>query len=76
MEASKDGQPPPTIPSMMPEEFRKSLAALNGTQEAFGALIGRGRRTVSRWANGKGDIPLEIAAMLRLMVRHRVRPWD
>lgn len=49
---------------MTPTELRTRLAALNLTQEAFAAEIGKSDRQVSRYINGQTPIPKAVAMIV------------
>lgn len=65
-----DGWPQSGPVLMTPDQFRASLKRLSLTQNAFAGFLGRGDRTVRRWASGDLDIPVEIALLLALMERY------
>lgn len=69
------------IPRMTAEEFRESLAKLEISQRAAGALFANdgvdrraAERQARRWASGYSTIPSGVAIALRLMVQKRVNP--
>lgn len=55
---------------MTPEDFRKTIKALDLSQVGAARLFGVDPRTSRRWALGEQPIPRAVALCLRLMLKH------
>lgn len=62
-------QPDPMLASMLPEELKAAMVALDcPTQSALAREIGVDRSTVSLWLEGRIGVPRPVAKLVRLMV--------
>lgn len=61
------------VPVMTRDEFRACLRRLAISQVGLGKVLGRDARTVRRWALGEVVVPSELAMLLRLMVRMKIK---
>ena len=62
---------------MTSDEYRTALERLGLTQDGLDEFIGR--KVPNRMANAyaaDAPIPLELAMLLRLMIRHKINPGD
>lgn len=65
-----------SVRGMTPEEFCNALDALNLNQTTAGYWLKMDRRSIHNYANGKQDVPLYLAKLLRLMIRLKLKPED
>lgn len=61
---------------MTHEEFRAAIDKIGLSQVATARLFGAGDRTARRWASGENDVPLSVAIVLRLMLKHGITPEE
>ena len=55
-------------------EFRQALAALGLSRAAAGRFLGRGQRTIYRYAEEGGRIPPATALLLNMLVDAGIQP--
>lgn len=74
---TKISEPNQPLPAMAfgATEYRAALASLGLSQVGAAKLLRVGDRTSRRWAAGD-EIPAAVAYLLRLMVKHKVKPGD
>lgn len=61
---------------MNKNQYREALDQLEITQLGAGRLLRIGSRTSRRWALGEGRIPFTAEALLKLMLKGKVKPRD
>jgi hypothetical protein len=57
-------------------EFKLAIQILGMSQQKAGIWCGYSPRTGQRWALGETEIPIAVAHLLRMMVRHRFTVVD
>src|SRR5262249_42756210 len=69
-------QPPrkPDLTFMTGPDYRAALRALGLSVRAASRFLQVGERTSRRRANGQGPVDFATAALLRLMVGHKIKP--
>ncbi len=61
---------------MTPQEYSDAIARLGLSQVAAGKLLVCNPRTSRRWALGEHPVPRSVAILLRLMIKHNIKPED
>lgn len=61
---------------MNPKQYADAIDRLGLSQRAAGAFLGVDERTSRRWVLGESAIPESVAKLLRLMVKHNIKPED
>jgi DNA-binding transcriptional regulator YiaG/predicted DNA-binding transcriptional regulator AlpA len=61
-----------TSGNMEAEEFERARLALALTQTEMARLLGIGQRAIRRWEAGTDEVPINISALLRLMIKDKL----
>jgi DNA-binding transcriptional regulator YiaG len=56
------------------DQFRFALDKLGLTQVGAAHLLNVNERTLRRWATGDQPVPLAVAYLLAIMIRHKITP--
>ena len=56
--------------TMTTDEFRGCLEAMGWSQRQLADYLALAKTTVQRWATGAGEVPVNVAAWLRLRAAH------
>lgn len=62
--------------TMKPKEYLAAIEKLGLTQAKAGEFVGFTARQSRRWISGDYPVPAAVAMLLRLMLKHKVRPDD
>lgn len=61
---------------MTPNQYRSAIERLGLSQVKAGAFLGAQERQSRRWAAGDAVIPESVGKLLRLMLKHNLKPDD
>lgn len=61
---------------MTANEYRATIARLKLSQRKAAGVLGVGERSSRRWALGEAPVPEPVAKLLRLMIKHKLKPED
>jgi DNA-binding transcriptional regulator YiaG len=57
-------------------QLEEAREALGLTEAILGHFLGVEPRTIRRWKSGEWAIPIQVAMVLRLMLRHQLDPRE
>jgi DNA-binding transcriptional regulator YiaG len=61
---------------MTPKQYEDAIEKLGLSQRASSKLVGVGERQVRKWIADEAKIPKSVARLLRLMIKHGIKPED